>query len=137
MENNDIDTEQVITTVSAPASIKRINIYAVFGISIFTTVLAAAVIAVSTLVISQNDSYYNEFSTLVSLACFILVTVLTLGIPALVGMKFGWRTVVTAIIMEAVLIFIVALGFAIFGSTEQSPSYDFSDNINSGLNIAD
>lgn len=135
MEDNDFNTEQVVAAPPAPF-VKPINIYAVFGISFITSVLVAAVIGLTTLVVSGTDSYYNATSQLVGVACFVLVAVLALGIPVLVGLKFGWRTVVTALIMEAILLFVVAAGFAIFGPTED-PTYNYSDAINSGPSIAD
>lgn len=101
---------------------KGINLYAALGIAILVTALSGLVALTAAFVAASNgnDLSYSDTAPIMSLVASFLIIVLGLGIPALVGAKFGWRTVVMTIIIEAVLVFVITSGFVLFASSQTS-----------------
>lgn len=101
---------------------QSINLYAALGIAILVTALTGLIALLATFIATStgNDTGYNDAAPVMSLVASLLIIVLAVGIPTLLGAKFGWRTVVMTIIIEALLVFIITSGFVVFAGGQAS-----------------
>lgn len=118
MDDNTETKEKGSTPITRGA--KTINLYAAAGIAILVTALAGLIALSAAFVAASNGndtSYYNDAAPIMSLVASFVIIVLGLGLPTLLGAKFGWRTVVMTIIIEALLVFIITSGFVLFAGS--------------------
>lgn len=123
--NNDTtsDDKQVITT-KRPTQ-QRINYYAALAIALIMAVILPILVFAGT-AISESGNLSTDMMNYLGLSSGVLIIVFALGLPPLVIGKYGWRTVLTSILLEVLLLFVATSGIALFvGQTNNQPTpYD-------------
>lgn len=119
-----IDVKRV---VREEKPVQRINFYAALGIAILTVLLLAG-FSFFVLVTSGGLSY--EFQQMTSQSGMLAALALFFTLPVLIANKYGWRTVVTTILVQSLLIFFVTVILSLVVSNGDQPDpYGYDDTV--------
>ena len=122
--DKEVENEQVKSPIHQPNRPgKKINYYAVGGISIVVSVIIGLLTFCTILMLNSHDD-----SMVILLSWSLLVILLFFGLPLIYSIKFGWRTLVMTYIAQALILFILSLVVVFLYQPDKSSSrYDYLD----------
>lgn len=96
-----------------------INYYGALATALIVTVVIGLVVGLLALLMDQLNSSYN-FVGLVQCSVAVLILAVFVIVPLLITSKYGWKTVLTTFLMQAVLLFIISLIIALATSSSSN-----------------
>jgi len=101
---------------------QRINFYAAFGVGLVVSLVVAIVFFAGVLLSSQLLGHSAQPMLLMLI---FLGAVLFFGLAALLGSKYGWRTVVTSLIVQG---FVLTAVLYVATVVLQPPRYNYGND---------